>query len=363
MNGPGVNIRNVSKAFGPTVVLKNINLDIACGEFVVLLGPSGCGKSTLLRLIAGLDENHEGSVHISGVDVTGFDPKDRKVAMVFQSYALYPHLSVFENIAFGMRIRKEPRIEIEAKVAEAARILRLESLLGRFPAQLSGGQRQRVAIGRAMVRSPHVFLFDEPLSNLDAQLRAEMRAEIKRLHHRLGSTIIYVTHDQIEAMTLADRIVLLNRGDIEQSGTPAELYNNPVSLFAARFIGSPEINCLTGAFRVLGGRPVVEVGGFSLPLSLRSAENFPVEGTGVTVAIRPERLRLAETGGENVIAGLKLDLAEPTGSETFLVLDVAAQPLRLKVDGMADHRPGEMLAVEWDPDAAMLFDPVGGARL
>jgi len=363
MTGPGVNIRNVSKAFGPTVVLKNINLDIACGEFVVLLGPSGCGKSTLLRLIAGLDENHEGSVHISGVDVTGFDPKDRKVAMVFQSYALYPHLSVFENIAFGMRIRKEPRAEIAAKVAEAARILRLEPLLDRFPAQLSGGQRQRVAIGRAMVRSPHVFLFDEPLSNLDAQLRAEMRAEIKRLHHRLGSTIIYVTHDQIEAMTLADRIVLLNKGDIEQSGTPADLYNDPVSLFAARFIGSPEINCLTGIFRVEGGRPVVDAGGIRLPLSSASAENFPTDGAEVTVAIRPERLRLAEGGGENVIAGLKLDLAEPTGSETFLVLDAAGQPLRLKVGGMADHRPGEALAVEWDPSAAMLFDPVGGARL
>jgi ABC-type sugar transport system ATPase subunit len=364
MSHPGVNIRNLTKAYGPNVILDNIDVDIDCGEFIVLLGPSGCGKSTLLRLIAGLEENHTGEIHISGENVTLHDPKDRKVAMVFQSYALYPHLDVFENIAFGMRIRKEPKAEIERKVAEAARILKLEPLLERLPSQLSGGQRQRVAIGRAMVRSPHVFLFDEPLSNLDAQLRAEMRAEIKRLHQRLGSTIIYVTHDQIEAMTLADRIALLNKGKIEQLGTPAELYENPVSLFAARFIGSPEINCLDGVFARTGQGPAVLVHGLVLPLDDTSARTFPDDGAPVTVAVRPEKLQLVEPDGHpDTLANLPLDLAEPTGSETFLVLDVAGQPLRLKVPGMLDPKPGQPMAVRWDRRAAKLFDPTTGARL
>lgn len=359
----GVSIRNLEKSFASVTVLEDISLEVEPGQFVVLLGESGCGKSTLLRLVSGLEEEHEGSIHIAGRDVTHLDPKDRHIAMVFQSYALYPHMSVYDNIAFGMRIRKEDASETRTRVERAAKVLKLEGMLDRRPAQLSGGQRQRVAIGRAMVRDPDVFLFDEPLSNLDAKLRGDMRVEIKRIHRTLGATILYVTHDQIEAMTLADRIVLLNGGRIEQAGTPTELYTDPETLFAARFIGSPEINAIPVDL-VPEGDDVFALHGerrFRLP---RRVLRGPLrEGRRATLAIRPEFLSLETRRAEAVIEGSPVLLCEPTGSETFVVLDYEGADLRLRVPGLHHFEEGRPLSVGWTLSAAYLFDPETGVRL
>jgi len=359
----GVSIRQLDKSFAGIPVLQDIDLEVEPGQFVVLLGESGCGKSTLLRLVSGLEEDHGGSIHIAGRDVTHLDPKDRRIAMVFQSYALYPHMSVHDNIAFGMKIRKEPTARARERIEHAAKVLKLDKLLDRRPAQLSGGQRQRVAIGRAMVREPDVFLFDEPLSNLDAKLRGEMRVEIKRIHRALDATILYVTHDQIEAMTLADRIVLLNGGRIEQSGTPTELYRDPDTLFAARFIGSPEINAIPVEATMEEGGIAARCGDrtFRLPGSVVRAP-LPA-GTRATLAIRPEFLSFETRDAEMVTDGHPVLLCEPTGSETFVVLDLDGTELRLRVPGLHHLEEGSLQRVGWTLSAAHLFDAATDRRL
>ena len=348
-----VQLEGVAKQFGSTSVVHDVTLDIAPGEFVVFVGPSGCGKSTLLRLVAGLEQPSAGRIHISGRDVTDVHPSQRGVAMVFQSYALYPHMSVAENMAFGLRMLGTPKTEIAARVKAAAETLQLESLLDRKPRALSGGQRQRVAIGRAIVREPHVFLFDEPLSNLDAALRAQVRVEIARLHARLGATMIYVTHDQVEAMTLASRIVVLNGGRIEQIGTPMELYRRPANRFVAGFLGSPRMNFLAGRVVAADDRGLdVEVAGGQLRIARRIAATA---GDVITLGVRPEGVSLLHTddgaSDRGVLRG-EVSLLEQLGGEALvhvtlrgasnetliakLAGDVslaARQPVALRVDG------------------------------
>ena len=306
----GVRLEGIVKAYGAVQVVHGIDLDVAEKEFVVLVGPSGCGKSTTLRMVAGLEEITDGDLTIDGRRVNRVAPKDRDVAMVFQNYALYPHLNVADNIAFGLRIRRMPKEQIKSTVAETAEILGLTNYLERRPADLSGGQRQRVAMGRAIVRHPKVFLFDEPLSNLDAKLRTQMRAEIKRLHNRLGVTSIYVTHDQVEAMTLADRIVVMNDGAIEQIGTPMELFNNPANTFVASFLGSPPMNQMKGTLTETGAR----VGDTEIKISGAITGNASRD---VIIGVRPEHVTLAPAEGTSVLP-INLDLVEPLGSEALL---------------------------------------------
>ena len=306
----GVELDRIVKAYGAVQVVHGIDLDVAEKEFVVLVGPSGCGKSTTLRMIAGLEEITEGDLTIDGRRMNRIAPKDRDVAMVFQNYALYPHLNVADNMAFGLRIRKMPKDQIKTTIDEVAEILGLTPYLERRPADLSGGQRQRVAMGRAIVRHPKVFLFDEPLSNLDAKLRTQMRAEIKRLHKRLGVTSIYVTHDQVEAMTLADRIVVMNDGRIEQVGTPMELFNNPANTFVAGFLGSPPMNQLPGHLTETGARIA------NTEIKLGTVPSAHV-GREVIVGIRPEHVALTADAGTSPLP-IDLDLVEPLGSEALL---------------------------------------------
>ncbi|MDD2843275.1 MAG: sn-glycerol-3-phosphate ABC transporter ATP-binding protein UgpC, partial [Tolumonas sp.] len=307
-------LNKVIKRFGEVQTIHGVDLDIKHGEFVVFVGPSGCGKSTLLRMIAGLETISDGEVIIDGLTVNDVSPSDRGIAMVFQSYALYPHMTVKENMSFGLRLAKRPKEEIEQRVGEAARILKLEPLLDRLPKQLSGGQRQRVAIGRTIVRNPKVFLFDEPLSNLDAELRVQMRVEISKLHEQLGNTMVYVTHDQVEAMTMADKIVVLRDGRVEQVGAPLELYHNPVNQFVAGFIGSPRMNFLNAK--------VLQMDGTKAQLQLSGGEQFsmtldrPVkEGDVLLMGIRPEHLLIGETGDVNI--SLNVDVVEALGGTTF----------------------------------------------
>ncbi len=311
----GVKLSQLVKRFGDIEVVKSIDLEVAPHEFVVLVGPSGCGKSTTLRMIAGLEEISDGTVSISDRTVNRVAPKDRDVAMVFQNYALYPHLNVADNIAFGLRIRKTPKAEVQKMVAEVAEILGLTPYLERRPADLSGGQRQRVAMGRAIVRHPKVFLFDEPLSNLDAKLRSQMRAEIKRLHKRLEVTSIYVTHDQVEAMTLADRIVVMNDGIIEQIGTPMELFLNPANTFVAGFIGSPPMNQFEAKISGSSVAPVAEIAGQLLPLPASKDVAHRI-GSRVTVGIRPEHAQVHDIDEQAI--KVELDLVETLGSEALL---------------------------------------------
>jgi len=349
----GVTLQNVIKRFGDVQVVHGVDLEIEHGEFCVFVGPSGCGKSTLLRMVAGLEETTEGSIKIGTKDVTRMDPAERGVAMVFQTYALYPHMTVKENMGFGLKMTGHPKAEIEEKVAEATRILQLQDYLGRKPAALSGGQRQRVAIGRAIVRGPEVFLFDEPLSNLDAELRVGMRVEIARLHKEIGATMIYVTHDQVEAMTLADKIVVLRAGSIEQVGAPLELYRDPDNKFVAGFIGSPAMNFLSG--RVNGGS--VEIGAlqdqFKLPLKL------PESGTAVILGIRPEHVEIDRDGDTHVI-----ELTEALGgvSYAYLKSDVGE---KLIVEERGDHRTGlgERVGIRFSLERAMLFDQGSEIRI
>jgi lactose/L-arabinose transport system ATP-binding protein len=350
----GVTLEKVVKQFGDVRVIHGVDLDIADGEFCVFVGPSGCGKSTLLRMVAGLEETSAGTISIGGRDVTRVDPSERGVAMVFQTYALYPHMTVAENMGFGLRMNRHPKPEIEAKVAEAARILRLEQLLERKPKALSGGQRQRVAIGRAIVRGPEVFLFDEPLSNLDAELRVEMRVEIARLHKEIGATMIYVTHDQVEAMTLADKIVVLRAGRVEQVGAPLELYHDPANRFVAGFIGSPSMNFVTG--RVEGG--AVRAPGFSAtPIALPVA--LPSAGAEVTLGLRPQALALDLEGSTHRVAH-----TEALGGVSYVYLS-ADTGERIVVEAREDRLApeGTRVGLAFRPEDVLAFDANTEARL
>ena len=346
----GVTLENVVKRYGETQVIHGVDLEVADGEFCVFVGPSGCGKSTLLRMVAGLEETTEGTIRIGRRDVTRADPSERGVAMVFQTYALYPHMTVEENMGFGLRMTGHPKAEIRDKVREASRVLKLDDYLGRRPKALSGGQRQRVAIGRAIVRGPEVFLFDEPLSNLDAELRVEMRVEISRLHDEIGATMIYVTHDQVEAMTLADKIVVLRAGRVEQVGAPMALYRDPANRFVAGFIGSPAMNFLEGRMTAQG----VEVPalGATLPVARGGGE-------AVSVGLRPEHLSL-DSAGE----GLDVDLTEALGGVSYAHL-VASTGERIVVEERGDARAsrGDRVGLALDPGRAMLFDGETGERI
>jgi multiple sugar transport system ATP-binding protein len=359
-------IENLVKSYadkngaGPTVV-HGINLEIQDREFMVLVGPSGCGKSTTLRMIAGLEEITSGQISIDGRVVNQALPKDRDIAMVFQNYALYPHMSVYENMAFGLKLRKMPKAEIDARVREAATMLGLENYLDRRPKALSGGQRQRVAVGRAIVRKPKVFLFDEPLSNLDAKMRVSTRAEISKLHARLGATMIYVTHDQVEAMTMGDRICVMKDGRIMQVAEPMELYNKPANLFVAGFIGSPPMNFIRGTIQRSGDALVfVETNNSSLPIKIKLNGTLSTKAATrvdqpVVFGIRPECVHDAVNG--SAMASLRVEVAEPMGAETFLYLASGAHSLIARVQPNHRFELGQNLSVLFDLEHAHLFDP------
>jgi multiple sugar transport system ATP-binding protein len=350
-----VEIENARKSYGSQEVIHGVSVQIVDGEFVVLVGPSGCGKSTLLRMIAGLEPITAGNIKIGSNVVNNLPPKDRDIAMVFQTYALYPHKTVAQNMGFALQLRNTPKSEIDERVKRAAEILDLVPYLGRYPRQLSGGQRQRVAMGRAIVRNPAVFLFDEPLSNLDAKLRVQMRAEIKELHQRLKVTTVYVTHDQVEAMTMADRIVVMNAGVVEQVGTPLELYDNPANVFVASFIGSPSMNLIKGRVTA-GSQPRLTTSdGIVLPLPKVSAA---ADGKDVVYGIRPEHLELRNGG-----ASAEVTVVEPLGSETQVFAKLGQQ----KIVGLFRQRlratPGEAISIVADPTAGHLFDSQSGLRI
>ena len=349
----GVTLKNVVKKYGETQVIHGIDLGIEDGEFCVFVGPSGCGKSTLLRMVAGLEETTSGQINIGSRDVTSMDPAQRGVAMVFQTYALYPHMTVQENMGFGLKMNGHPKAEIAAKVAEASRILKLDEYLKRKPAALSGGQRQRVSIGRAIVRGPEVFLFDEPLSNLDAELRVEMRVEIARLHKEIGATMIYVTHDQVEAMTLADKIVVLRKGVIEQVGAPMDLYRDPDNKFVAGFIGSPAMNFLAG--KVSGGVP--EAKGLAGSIDRPVAPAW--EGKAVAIGLRPEHIEIDPAGSTH-----KVELTESLGGVSFAYL-TAPSGERIIVEERGDERVEEGVSVglRFDPGRIYLFDAATEQRI
>ena len=354
-----VELKQVAKSYGGGVtVIHGIDLEIKHGEFVVFVGPSGCGKSTLLRMIAGLETISGGTISIDGQVVNELPPRARDIAMVFQDYALYPHKSLYDNMAFGLRLRKTPEPEVNQRVMDAAKLLRIEHMLERKPAALSGGQRQRVAIGRAIVRQPKVFLFDEPLSNLDAQLRQEMRSEIKRLHQRLGATIIYVTHDQVEAMTMADRICVLSAGQRMQYDTPDNIYNRPAALFVAGFTGAPAMNladCKLGAGDIdLGGVKV------RLPGDLAGRLNG---STALKFGVRPENLRLVAEGPDDIVMPAEVALLEPLGAETLVTLKIGATEMVARCSASFRESPGSRLNIHLNPRHVHLFDAVSGAAL
>ncbi len=349
--------KDIDKRFGKTQVIHGVSFDIADGEFVVLVGPSGCGKSTLLRMLAGLEEISAGEIRIDGRVINDLDSKDRDIAMVFQSYALYPHMTVRDNMAFSLKLRKASASQIERQVDNVARILNLGQLLDRYPRELSGGQRQRVAMGRAIVRDPKVFLFDEPLSNLDAKLRVAMRAEIKSLHLRLKTTTVYVTHDQIEAMTMADRIVVMRDGRIEQIGTPLQLFDRPVNQFVAQFIGSPSMNLIAGVIKRTDAGDFVDAIGHLWPVSgLAGAQ----DGRGVVYGIRPTDLLI---GGLDAGAQGRVVVVEPTGAETELIVEIGGQNLVALQPGRIEARPDAMIQVGVSPATGHVFDLASGVRL
>src|SRR6266568_3252613 len=350
-----VAIRDVHKAFGSTRVIHGVNITIGDGEFVVLVGPSGCGKSTLLRMIAGLENITAGEIHIGNRMVNNMPPKERDIAMVFQNYALYPHMTVAANMGFSLKLRGAPKAEIELRVSRAADILGLAPFLERYPRQLSGGQRQRVAMGRAIVRDPQVFLFDEPLSNLDAKLRVQMRTEIKELHQRLKTTTVYVTHDQIEAMTMADKIVVMHDGLVEQIGAPLELYDQPKNLFVAGFIGSPAMNFLRGAVRLNGKMEFEAPGGARLPLAAAPPSS---DGRPVIYGIRPEHFVIADDGGEAEVL-----VVEPTGSELQVVAKIGNEDIIAVFRERHDFKPGDKIRLKPDPRLAHLFDAFTEQRI
>jgi multiple sugar transport system ATP-binding protein len=345
-------IENIRKTYGAIETLKGIDISLDSGEFLVLLGSSGCGKSTLLNIIAGLAEASGGDVRIGGRSVLGVHPKDRDIAMVFQSYALYPNLSVRRNIGFGLEMRGVPTAEREKAVMETAKLLQIENLLDRKPGQLSGGQRQRVAIGRALVRKPQVFLFDEPLSNLDAKLRMEMRTELKRLHQMLGTTIVYVTHDQIEAMTLATRIAVMRNGRIEQLGTPEEVYDHPATLYVAGFVGSPPMNVLDGVVTGEG----VRLDGSGQAIALPARFKAVSVGRRVKIGVRPEALRLAGDGAEQSSLEVEIEVVELTGPELVVTGRASGQRVTACLPPRTKLVVGAKQAFAFDEDALHLFD-------
>ena len=354
-------ITGLHKRYGTVPAVRGIDLEVPSGEFTVLVGPSGCGKSTLLRTIAGLEEAQAGTIEIGGRIVNHIRPRDRDIAMVFQYYVLYPYMNVFENIAFGLRARKTPKPEIDSRVRRAADMLGITNLLERLPRQLSGGQRQRVAIGRAIVRNARLFLFDEPLSNLDAQLRDEMRSEIKRLHQELGTTMIYVTHDQIEAMTLADRIVLLKEGLIEQAGTPLDLYERPATHFVAGFLGSPQMNFIPATFEA----PILRLAdgaNLALPNGGR-AEPSGWKGRAVILGIRPQHFHrdaagLSGSGAQRFSA--RVELVQPTGARAFITFPMGNTPVMAELASHDVRQPGETVELYIDMSRAILIDPESG---
>ncbi|TJW62342.1 MAG: sn-glycerol-3-phosphate ABC transporter ATP-binding protein UgpC, partial [Mesorhizobium sp.] len=350
-------IRDVRKNYGSVETLKGIDIALENGEFLVLLGSSGCGKSTLLNIIAGLAEATSGDVLIGGRSVLGVHPKNRDIAMVFQSYALYPNLTVSRNIGFGLEMRKVPATERDKAVRETAKLLQIETLLDRKPGQLSGGQRQRVAIGRALVRKPQVFLFDEPLSNLDAKLRLEMRTELKRLHEMLKTTVVYVTHDQIEAMTLATRIAVMRDGRIEQLGTPEEIYNEPATLYVAGFVGAPAMNMLEATLE--DGKLVIVGTDARLALPARYADTVR-NGASVVVGIRPEALGLGPGSSADLSLPVEIEVVELTGPEQVTTARVGSQKLTATLPPQARLAKGQPCAFVFDPDALRLFDPATG---
>jgi len=349
-------VRDLSLSYGSIDVLKSLNLDIAEGEFIVLLGPSGCGKSTLLNCIAGLLDVTGGQISINGKNVTWEEPKDRGIGMVFQSYALYPQMSVEGNLSFGLKNARLPKSEIDKRVARAAEILQIGPLLKRKPSALSGGQRQRVAIGRALVRDVDVFLFDEPLSNLDAKLRSELRVEIKRLHQKLANTMIYVTHDQIEAMTLADRIAVMYGGEIQQFDSPQAIYNRPVNRFVAGFIGSPGMNFLEGA--ISGDGATFRVGDAAIPLGRYAFERQPGAGGPAVLGIRPEHILVDQaTDAQPFSYEAKVDVVEPMGSDTLVWTRLGGMNFALRSDPEKQFRPGDAIRIAFDPARASVFGP------
>ena len=367
-----VDIRNLDLNFGNVKVLKQLNLDVAEGEFLVLLGPSGCGKSTLLNCIAGLLDVSDGQIFINNKNVTWEEPKDRGIGMVFQSYALYPQMTVEKNLSFGLRVAGLPRDEIRKRVERASEILQIEPLLKRKPAALSGGQRQRVAIGRALVRDVDVFLFDEPLSNLDAKLRTDLRVEIKRLHNRLGNTIVYVTHDQIEAMTLADRIAIMKNGLIQQLGTPKEIYHQPQNRFVAGFIGSPSMNFLPGVLTRSGdswqfqckSADGSQQSAINIPLNAYNFAAEPRDGQQVEFGIRPEHVVLGESASVSPVnMSVVIDIVEPMGADTVAWTTFAGYSLNSRLDSEADVSPEQTIMAGFDPAKASLFDVESGLRV
>ncbi len=352
-----VSIQDLSLGFGSVNVLQNLNLEIGEGEFLVLLGPSGCGKSTLLNCVAGLLDISEGSIFIKGRNVTWEEPKDRGIGMVFQSYALYPQMTVEKNLSFGLRVAGLPKAEIDKRIKRAAEILQIEPLLQRKPSALSGGQRQRVAIGRALVRDVDVFLFDEPLSNLDAKLRSELRVEIKRLHQKLGNTMIYVTHDQIEAMTLADRIAVMKGGVVQQLADPLTIYNRPKNRFVAGFLGSPSMNFFSGEITVTQSEPVFHIGETAVRLDGYDGKLAP--GQKAILGVRPEHIRLdVENGFEATV-----DLDEPMGADSLVWLRLNGHPLSARVEAGKRYRAGEKVRIGFKPEALSLFDAQTEERL
>jgi len=360
-------LRNVQKSYGNSQIatLKEIALKIDAGEFLILVGPSGCGKSTLMNCIAGLENITGGEILVNGEDISQASPKDRDIAMVFQSYALYPTMSVRDNIAFGLKMRKVPAAKIEEEVARVAKLLQIEPLLERKPSQLSGGQQQRVAMGRALARRPKIYLFDEPLSNLDAKLRVEMRTEIKLMHQRLKTTTVYVTHDQIEAMTLGDKVAVMKDGVIQQFGTPHEIYNDPANLFVASFIGSPPMNFVPLRIRQRDGRWVgvlnSEQGSCELPLPITSDDG--PRDRELILGIRPEQIGLAEVGTADFSLAVDVEVVEPTGPDTLVVFTLNQVKACCRLTPDQAPRVGETLNLQFEPRKALLFDAQTGERL
>jgi sn-glycerol 3-phosphate transport system ATP-binding protein len=349
-----ITLKGVKKSYGNNAVVHGVDVVIADGEFIVIVGPSGCGKSTLLRMIAGLEEITGGEVSIAGKVVNRLEPKDRDIAMVFQNYALYPHMSVYDNMAYGLRIRKLSDADIETRVQKAAKILELGALLQRKPRELSGGQRQRVAMGRAIVREPAAFLFDEPLSNLDAKLRVQMRLEIQKLHRELKTTSIFVTHDQVEAMTLAQRMIVMNAGRAEQIGAPMEVYDNPASMFVAGFIGSPAMNFLPG--KVEGGAlQLAQTVSVPIPANVREKTK---EGDAITLGVRPEHFTVMATG-----MPFRVENAEALGADSLVHGYIAGTLCVVRVDGHSLHRNGEVLHVTPAANKLYFFDSANGTRI